>query len=133
MHPHLLHLRIIQRAMDKEFLIASMDVAHPPTEGWKRISTEELNDLNVEVVYYKRGSLPLAVMLMDNPFVRQNDLKMAEYVQTLYRERMNGREVRVLMIYEELLARPLRIPKNVTIISVYNGDGQGQLPFIANN
>lgn len=118
--------------MEKELIRTVLDAAHPLSKGWQHLRACSLDTIDVDMVYFKRGKQPTAVILMDSAHVRKDDLKMAEHLRDVYNEKMNGREVRVLLVYQDLLARPQQVPKGVSILSVSDDDDQ-KMPFTPMN
>lgn len=121
--------------MEKELIKITLDAAHPISKGWQHLRACSLDNIDIDMVYVKRGKKPVAVVILDGAFVCKDDLKMAEHLRHVYNEKMNGREVRVLLVYQELLARPQAVPKGVSILSISDGsnDRNPTIPFTAMN
>ena len=100
--------------------------AHPASEGWRQISGRQLEatdvDVEVDMIMYKKGEPPVGVIHMATPYVSGQDLKMAQQLKTLMENRLNGREVKVLLVYRDILARPQHIPKGIYIMTISEGD-----------
>lgn len=110
---------------DIELAEAFVHVSHPASDGWKRVYSPKLNhldvDLEVDMLMYKRGHAPIAVVHMATPYVSKQDLDVAKQLRTLLQTRLNGREVKVLLVYREILARPQKIPPGISIMSIIEG------------
>lgn len=105
--------------MEKELIATVLQAAHPASAGWKRLGGPQLlDDIEIDFVFFKKGKTPVAVLLMDTPYVSSSDLHLAKHIQDIYQQKMNGRQVWVMLVYRDLLVRPQRVPPGISILSI---------------
>ena len=105
--------------MERELITTVLQAAHPPHAGWKQLGGQQLiDDVEIDFVFFKKGKKPVAVLLMETPYVSGNDLRLAKHIQDLYQQKMNGRQVRVMLVYRDLLVRPQKVPPGISILSI---------------
>jgi hypothetical protein len=117
--------------MKKKLVKTMLKQLHPEHQGWRQLPQCQLDDIDLNHVYYRKGSEPVAVLLMEHPYAVSDDMKLAQHIMTLYKERMNGRQIQLVLIYRELLIRPQCIPKGVRIMSLCEVSTEPQ-PFEMN-
>ena len=114
--------------MMNEIQLAELFVraVYPETEGWRQLHGHLLEtvdaDFEVDMVMYKKGEPPVAVLHMSTPYVSTSDMKMAAQLKQLLQNRLNGREAKVLLVYRELLSRPQSVPRGIYIMTITEGD-----------
>ena len=91
---------------------------HAEKKGWKQLMGCRLDDIDIDFVFFLKGQLPVAAMVMETAYVQQEDLKLAAHLRDLYRHRMNGRELHVMLVYRQLLIRPQRLVKGISLLSI---------------
>ncbi|MCF8278323.1 MAG: hypothetical protein K9J17_16465 [Flavobacteriales bacterium] len=105
--------------MELELIEAALQVEYPPYEGWKQLNNCELDDdFNIDFLFVRKGEPPVAVLLMESPYIKKEDMMLVDHVKSAYRRKMNGREVHVVLAYQEMLMRPQRIPKGMSLLVV---------------
>lgn len=119
--------------MEMELLNIALHAAHPVNQGWLRLRGCVLDEIEVDMFFYRKGEPPVAVLLMDTPYVSGADLKMASHVQSIYTQKMNGRKVKVMMVYRNLLFRPQRVPNDVYVMSVFDTTQEAEQPASLKN
>ncbi len=102
--------------MLREMMVA-VEAAHPTDQGWRQLGPYSIDELDVDNVFYRKGQAPVAVLYMDDAFVRSEDVKLAQHLQCMYSNRMNGRSLHILLVYQGLLARPARMPNGVSVFT----------------
>ena len=117
--------------MEKKLIDVMLQHLHPEHEGWQRLPSCQLDEVDLDHVYYRKGNGPVAVLIMERPYASSDDMKLAQHVKTMYEERMNGREIQVVLIYSELLIRPQCFPKGVSVLSLSEVSTEQQ-PFEMN-
>jgi hypothetical protein len=104
--------------MELGLIEAVLDSVHPKHEGWKRLLGCQLDEVDVDYVFFRKGELPVAALIMESPFVNREDLKLVQHLKELYIQKMNGRQLHVMLVYQELLIRPQRMPKGMSVLSL---------------
>jgi len=87
-------------------------------EGWKRLLDCQIDEVDIDFVFFRKGQLPVAALIMESPYVRREDLKLVQHLKDLYTQKMNGRHLHVMLVYQELLIRPQRMPKGMSVLSL---------------
>jgi hypothetical protein len=100
-------------------------VSHPASEGWHQIHSPKLEtlsmELEVDMVLYKKGQPPIAVVHMATAYVSRSDLEVAYLLRTIMTNLLNGRDARVLLVYRDLLVRPQKVPHGISIMTIIEG------------
>jgi len=104
--------------MERELIALALQAAHPAHAGWKQLGRQLIDDVEIDFVFFKKGQTPVAVLLMDMPYVSGSDLRLAKHIQDLYQQKMNGRQVKMMMVYKDLIFRPQCTPKGIYIMSI---------------
>lgn len=105
----------------KEFFLELM---HPRSSGWNWLRGKELDEIRLDVVLVKKGLEPIIVLHMDSAYVLRDDIELANHLMQVYQHRMNGRTVKVMLVYDRLLIPPKNLPKGVSVVSVAEGGGE---------
>lgn len=113
------------------FIEAVLSSVHPSSQGWQQLKGCLLDEIEMDFVFIRKGQPPVAIMVMDSPYVSMDDLKLGDHIRSVYRSKMNGRELNVVLVYKELLMRPQRIPNGVSVLSVTE-DVVKEVPILAN-
>lgn len=108
----------MEHKMELGLIEAVLDSVHPKQEGWKRLLGCQLDDVAVDYVFFRKGELPVAALIMESPYVNRKDLKLVQHLKELYIHKMNGRQLHVMLVYQELLIRPQRMPKGMSVLSL---------------
>lgn len=104
--------------MGSEVLRSIIDASYPSYEGWQRFSVSVQDGLSNFCIGYKRNGKCVIVIIRKASFVTRHDLESAKQLQKNQKEHLSGCDVHVLLVYDELLARPQRIPEGVSVTSV---------------
>ncbi len=104
--------------MERDFIATVLQSVHPASAGWKQLDDRVIDDVEIDFIFFKKGETPVAVMLMDLPYVANSDLQLAKHIQDMYTQKMNGRLVEVMLVYRKLLMRPQKVPKGVSVLSI---------------
>ncbi len=115
LYQHLLPIRI---NMIQTIINNALCVAYPTTDAWRQLGPQLVDELDIDNVFYRKGQPPVAVLYMDYPYVDKTDMLLAQHLQMLYGNRMNGRQLNVMLVYVNLLVRPQDLPKGLYILSV---------------
>lgn len=108
--------------MEQKLLELALRVAHPPAHGWRQLGPYELDGLDLQTVFYRKGHTPVAVLYMDGAVLKPDDVKLALHLQNIYRQRMNGRQLHMLLVYQGLLLAPAATPKGISVMSISSGE-----------
>ena len=104
--------------MELGLIEAVLDSVHPKYEGWKRLLGCQLDEVDVDYLFFRKGELPVAALIMESPYVNREDLKLAQHLKEIYNQKMNGRQLHVMLVYQGLLIRPQRMPKGMSVLSL---------------
>lgn len=109
----------MEREMELEMIEAALQVEYPPKNGWKLQSDCLLDEVEIDFLLSRNGQNPIAAIIMHCPYLRSADIEMVNRLKDFYAEKMDGRELHVLLIYRELLVRPQRVPKGISLMALY--------------
>ncbi len=59
---------------------------------------------------------------MDSPYVNATDLQLARHLKECYAQKTDGRQLHVMLVYRNLLVRPQRILKGMSVVSLTEVD-----------
>ncbi|MBI1289590.1 MAG: hypothetical protein GC178_18670 [Flavobacteriales bacterium] len=104
--------------MDPLAIKVALEMIHPESQGWRRLFGKRLDGIGIDVVLFCKGQPPIMAVKMESTYVNRQDIQLAQHLQQVYLQRMNGRNAKVLLMYEQLLFPPYRLPKDVSVISI---------------
>jgi hypothetical protein len=108
----------MEHKMELELIDAILHSIYPTHNGWKRLLGCQLDEVDVDYVFFRKGELPVAALIMESPYVNREDLKLVQHLKQVYNQKMNGRQLHVMLVYQELLIRPQRMPKGMSVLSL---------------
>ena len=104
--------------MEFELVQQALQQYYPHTEGWRQLRAYTLDSIEIEMFFYRKGQHPVAVLVMDGVLINSDDVKLACHLQNIYKQKMNGRDVHVMLVYNQLLLRPQKIPSGISVMSI---------------
>lgn len=108
--------------MELGLIEALLQGIFPQADGWQLRKDCVLEDVAVHYVFYRKGDQPVAALRMDSPYVNATDLQLVRHLKERYAKKMNGRQLHVMLVYRNLLMRPQRILKGMSVVSLTEVD-----------
>ena len=87
-------------------------------EGWIQTDEVYLDDQHVEFVLKNDEWISLVISYPDDPFVSRQHLRDAVELQKKCSEMNGSVNVKVLLVYGELLMKPHALPSNISVASI---------------